>query len=71
MNTLIKISALSFAISMIASTALADSKRPWLHTSDDFWSQQSHARTYTAADVCRAAPGGIATGIFLRAGAHV
>jgi hypothetical protein len=47
MNAMLKITLTAIVVASIAATSYADSKRPWTHTSDDFWaSNQPTARTY-------------------------
>jgi hypothetical protein len=47
MNALLKISLTAVVVASFATTSYADSKRPWLHTSDDFTTAiQPPARTY-------------------------
>ncbi len=48
MNTMLKLSFTFIAVASFAASALADSKRPWAHTSDDFSAQQAHVQTYAA-----------------------
>ncbi len=49
MNAMLKVSLTVVAVASFAATALADSRHPWQHTSDDFGvSNQSAARAYYA-----------------------
>ena len=49
MNAMLKISLPVVAVALFAATALADSRHPWQHSSDDFGvPNQSAARAYYA-----------------------